>query len=58
MSGESPDFAYVPWEWEDETQFHCPTCKGTGLINPLTDQNAVLCLSTMDCPHCDGTGEI
>ena len=41
---------------DDDGAFGCATCNGTGLINPLTNQDAVLCLSTMDCPHCDGTG--
>lgn len=36
----------------------CPTCKGTGTVNPLTAPADFFCASTTDCPHCDGTGEI
>lgn len=34
----------------------CPTCKGTGYVNPLTAPADFFCVGTTDCPHCDGTG--
>lgn len=36
----------------------CPTCKGTGTVNPLTCPDDFFCAGTTDCPHCDGTGKI
>lgn len=35
----------------------CTTCRGTGQVNPLTAPEGMLCLSSTDCPHCDGTGD-
>lgn len=43
---------------EDEAGFRCPTCRGRGLVNPLTAPPDFFCAGTTDCPHCDGTGEI
>ena len=42
-----PEFEAVP----------CPTCKGQGVVNPLTAPSWFLCVSTTTCPACDGTGE-
>lgn len=41
-----------------EGDFACPTCKGSGTVNPLTAPADFFCAGTTDCPHCDGTGEI
>lgn len=40
--------------------FECPTCHGTGLVNPLSRVRAkdFFCVATTDCPDCDGSGEI
>lgn len=35
----------------------CPICKGRGTVNPLTAPNDFFCVSTTDCPACDGAGE-
>ena len=35
---------------------YCPTCQGSGRVNPLTAPKGTLCLAAMDCPHCDGKG--
>jgi DnaJ-class molecular chaperone len=36
----------------------CPTCKGRGTVNTLTAPAGFFCVDVMDCPRCDGTGEI
>lgn len=41
-----------------DDDFKCPTCKGTGTVNPLTAPKGFFCVSSTDCPHCDGLGEI
>lgn len=40
--------------WCDTPQ--CSTCKGVGSLNPLTAPPHILCLSTMTCDDCGGTG--
>lgn len=40
-------------EWPE-----CPTCNGRGTVNPLTAPKGFFCVSTTDCPSCDGTGEM
>lgn len=36
----------------------CPTCKGSGTVNPLTAPNWYFCIGTTTCPACEGTGEM
>lgn len=36
----------------------CPTCKGKGIVNPLTAPAGVFVVGVSDCPTCDGSGEI
>lgn len=43
-------------EYEDDYDDTCPTCRGRGTVNPLTAPADFFCVSTTDCPHCDGTG--
>lgn len=40
----------------DDDFDECPTCKGRGLVNPLTAPDKFFCVGTTDCPDCDGTG--
>lgn len=35
----------------------CPTCKGSGTVNPLTAPQGFVCFVVTECPTCDGTGE-
>lgn len=35
----------------------CPTCKGSGVINPLTAPAGWVVFVTTSCPMCDGTGD-
>jgi DnaJ-class molecular chaperone len=47
-------------DWQAECDFMaediCMTCLGTGRVNPLTAPPGILCLTSMECPHCEGTG--
>lgn len=47
-------------DWQAECDFMaediCMTCRGTGHVNPLTAPPEVLCLTLMECPHCEGAG--
>jgi DnaJ-class molecular chaperone len=43
---------------EDGKDCECPYCKGTGYVNPLTAPPDFFCVSTTECPACDGSGEI
>lgn len=43
---------------DDDRDFACPTCKGRGTVNPLTAPAGFFCVSTTDCPMCDGTGRL
>lgn len=45
------------WEegWHLDT---CPSCKGRGLVNPLTAPKDFFCVGTTDCPDCEGSGKI
>lgn len=36
----------------------CPTCKGSGHVNPLTAPKGFLCIGTTECPDCDGSGDM
>lgn len=54
------DWADEPqWdEFDDELSNPCPTCMGTGTVNPLTNPSwAPFVASFGYCPVCDGTGE-
>ena len=35
----------------------CATCKGSGIVNPLTAPPWYFCAVQMACPACDGSGE-
>lgn len=50
LESECADDNLEPWP-------ECPTCKGRGTVNPLTAPEGFFCVSTTDCPMCDGTGE-
>ena len=44
--------------WDDgKDHIQCPTCHGVGTIHPLNSYH-IFCTSTVDCPDCDGTGEM
>lgn len=45
-------------EIDEDDYFKCSTCKGTGVVNPITAPKDFFCVSTTECPHCDGSGEI
>ncbi|WP_367575717.1 zinc finger domain-containing protein [Pelagibius litoralis] len=45
------------WLEDEDEDISCPTCKGSGYVNPLTAPKGFFCVSTTECPHCDGTGE-
>ena len=47
---------YGPYDAYDEPE-QCCTCKGSGIVNPLTAPEGFLCFSVTECPTCDGTGE-
>jgi DnaJ-class molecular chaperone len=49
----------IGWGDADEEWPKCPTCGGRGTVNPLTPNlpQGFLCLSTTDCPNCEGSGE-
>lgn len=42
----------------DDDAFTCPTCNGSGTVNPLTAPPGFFCAGTTDCPSCDGLGEV
>lgn len=46
------------WPAEDDEDLQCHDCKGTGYVNPLTAPKGFFCVSTTECPSCEGTGEI
>lgn len=43
-------------EAQDDDFDECPTCKGSGWVNPLTAPAGFFTATTTTCPHCDGTG--
>ena len=43
---------------EDQDLIQCPSCRGTGYVNPLTAPSGFFCATTTQCPTCDGTGEV
>lgn len=43
---------------DDDANFKCPVCNGSGSVNPLTAPEGFFCTGTTDCPGCDGSGEI
>ena len=45
-------------DFEDIEPEPCPTCKGRGVVNPLTAPDWFFCVGSTDCPACDGTGEL
>lgn len=43
---------------QDEDWPPCPTCRGSGVVDPLTNPDwAPFIASYGTCPSCDGTGE-
>lgn len=60
MMGDVADDYYDAEMCENDKDDECPTCHGSGLVNPLTRVRAkdFLCFGTTDCPDCDGTGII
>lgn len=52
------DNDYDPY-WDDQECPECPTCKGTGFVNPLIapKREDFLCLGTTTCPDCEGSGD-
>lgn len=42
---------------EDDDWPKCPWCNGRGTVNPLTAPKGFFCVSTTECPHCEGTGD-
>lgn len=36
----------------------CPTCCGSGTVNPLTAPSNFVCIGTTPCPTCEGFGAI
>lgn len=47
------------YEGFDDEPADCPTCHGTGIVNPLTNPDwAPFIASYGTCPSCDGSGEM
>jgi len=45
-------------ELDDDYDFvPCPTCRGSGFVNPLTCPPSMFCVGTTECPSCEGSGE-
>lgn len=42
--------------FDDDDAPVCQTCQGSGIVNPLTAPPGVLCITSMTCPHCEGSG--
>lgn len=55
MSEYREDFEFEP---EEDDLDACPTCRGSGVVNPLTAPPGFFTAVTTECPHCDGTGRI
>ena len=43
-------------DYPDDDFDECPTCKGRGVVNPLTSPD--FCTGVSDCPDCGGSGQI
>lgn len=52
------DDDYESFPVEPRPEDICPTCKGSGTINPLTAPPGFFCAVPTTCPDCDGTGEM
>lgn len=57
MSDKDDDF-YCEEDDDFEVLYLCPTCKGTGTVDPLSAPPDFFCVGTTDCPHCYGLGRI
>lgn len=45
-------------DWCDDEEWpECPTCRGSGFVNPLTAPPTFFCVGTTECPTCEGTGD-
>jgi DnaJ-class molecular chaperone len=62
MGDAADDLEFQQEGWYDDGDegqgSECPTCKGTGLVGPLTAPKDFFCLAQTDCPTCDGDGDI
>lgn len=58
--GEAADEYYDHEMDEDDKADICPSCHGSGYVNPLSKVRTpeFFCVSTTDCPDCDGTGRL
>jgi DnaJ-class molecular chaperone len=52
------DDQYYEEEESASDDDQCPTCKGSGTVNPLTAPRGHFCTGVSDCPTCDGSGQI